>query len=369
LIDRAEAESDPIKRCLAYPSPPNLNWSPALIEALCRDKFTGGSFAAELKPMIDTRDWKKLDKYFAGFLERHYSGEDPEYRLYRAFPLISWENGADADRYTLRWVKGAPDSPYANTARAKILMSQAWEARGGDFIRNVPPERLRRAVDLARQASALLSRAIKQEPKLLPAYDIMMDAYALGGQPQMMRRALRAALRQSPTSYYLRATAATYMGPLWGGTLDELDALVKEARPQFARNPRLAMLIPYRGIEEGRVLCLQKRYGPALSLLREALAVGPSHQALACAENSASKLGYHVEGLIYLSQDIRFERAPRDELLLRARFWEWDGDYPRALRDLRAAAKLYPTDQSIAKKLMEAEKRAQTAPRRRTDPS
>jgi tetratricopeptide (TPR) repeat protein len=368
-IDRAEAENDPIKRCLIYPSPPHLNWSPALIEALCRDKFTGGSFAAELKPMIDAREWKKLDAHFAGFLERHYSGEDPEYRLYRAFPLISWKNGSDADRYTLRWVKGAPDSPYANTGRAKILMSQAWELRGGGFIKDVPPERTRRAIGLARQASVLLNRAIKQEPKLLPAYDIMMEAYVLGGQPQMMRRALRAALRQSPTSYYVRSTAATYMSQFWGGTLEEMDALVKEARPQFARNPRLAMLTPYRVIEEGRLFDVQERYRRALPSLREALEAGPSFEALARAERSASKLGYDVEGLVYLSQNIRFERAPRDELLLRARLWEWDSDYPRALRDLRAAAKLYPTDQSIAKKLMEAEKRAQTAPRRRTDPS
>ena len=360
-IDRAEAEKDPIQRCLIYPSPPHLDWSPALIDALCRDKFTGGSFAAELKPMIDAREWKKLDAHFAGFLKRHYSGEDPEYRIYRSFPLISWKSDADAERYTSRWLKGAPMSPYANTARAKILMSKAWEIRGGDFARNVPPERMRQAMNLARQASVLLSRAIKQEPRLLPAYDIMMEAYALGGQPEMMRRALRAALNQSPSSYYVRSTASAYMSQFWGGTLEEQDAMVEDARPHFAENPRLRMLTPYREVEKSRRFHVEKDYRSALPLLRQALKSGPSYESLARAEQSASKLGHNVESLLYLSQNIRFERAPGDELMLRAKLWESNGDYARALRDLRAAVELYPNDQKTAQKLAEAEKRAQAA--------
>ncbi len=364
-IDRAELEKDPIQRCLIYPSPPHLDWPPALIDALCRDKFTGASFAAELKPMIDAREWKKLDAHFAGFLKRHYSGEDPEYRIYRSFPLISWKSDADAEHYTLRWLKGAPMSPYANTARAKILMSKAWEIRGGDFAKNVPPERMRRAMDLARQASVLLSRAIKQEPRLLPAYDIMMEAYVLGGQPEMMRRALRAALNQSPSSYYVRSTASAYMSQFWGGTLEEQDAMVEDARPHFARNPRLRMLTPYREVEKGRRFDVEKDYRNALLLLREALKTGPSYETLVRAERSASELGYNVEGLLYLSQNIRFERAPGDELMARARLWESDGDYTRALRDLRAVVKLYPNSQENASKLAEAEKRAQTAPKKK----
>ena len=361
-IDRAEAEKDPIQRCLIYPSPPHLDWSPSLIDALCRDKFTGGSFASDLKPMIDAREWKKLDAHFAGFLKRHYSGEDPEYRIYRSFPLISWKSTADAERYTLRWVKGAPTSPYANTARAKILMSRAWEIRGSDFARNVPPERMRRAMNLARQASVLLSRAIKQEPRLLPAYDIMMEAYSLGGQPQLMRRALQAALAQSPSSYYLRRTATTYMSQLWGGTLEELDAMVEEARPYFEENPRLRMLAPYRETEKSRRLDIEKDHLNALPLLREALKAGPSYELLEHASRSALKHDYNVEGMIYLSQNIRFERVPADELMQRARLWELHGDdYPRALRDLRAAVDFYPTNEKYAVELAEAEIRAQAA--------
>ncbi len=361
-IDRAEAEKDPVQRCLIYPSPPHLDWSPALIDALCRDKFTGGSFASELKPMIDAREWKKLDAHFSGFLKRHYSGEDPEYRIYRAFPLISWKSDADAERYTLRWLKGAPMSPYANTARAKILMSRAWDTRGGDFAKDVPPERMRRAMNLARQASVLLSRAIKQEPRLLPAYDIMMEAYVLGGQPQLMRQALQAALAQSPSSYYVRYTASTYMSQFWGGTPAELDAMVEDARPHFAENPRLRMLTPYRETEKSRRLDIEKDHINALPLLREALKAGPSYELLEHASRSAPKLGYKVEGMIYLSQNIRFERAPADELMQRARLWELHGDdYPRALRDLRAAIALYPTNQKYVTELAEAEKRAQAA--------
>lgn len=364
-IDRAEAEKDPVQRCLIYPSPPHLDWSPALIDALCRDKFTGGSFASELKPMIDAREWEKLDAHFAGFLKRHYSGEDPEYRIYRSFPLISWKSDADAERYTLRWLKGAPMSPYANTARAKILMSKAWKIRGGDFAKDVPPERMRLAMNLARQASILLNRAIKQEPRLLPAYDIMMEAYILGGQPQMMRQALSAALNQSPSSYYVRSTAATYMSSFWGGTLAELDAMAEGARPHFARNPRLTMLTPYREIEKGRRFEVENDFRHALPLLRAALKAGPSHESLARAEYSAKRLGHNVESLIYLSQNIRFERAPADELMRRAGLWESNGDHVRALRDLRAAAELYPNDPKTAQKLAEAEKRAQAADKKK----
>jgi hypothetical protein len=73
----------------------------------------------------------------------------------------------------------------------------------------------------------------------------------------------------------------------------------------------------------------------------------------------APKLGYKAEKIVYLTQDIRFSRDPRDSLMQRAAMWESDNDFKRALRDYAAAKEYYPIDAEIDKRIAEAKAREQ----------
>jgi hypothetical protein len=356
-IDRAEAIKDPVQRCLQTPSPPHLTWPADMIEAFCRDQFTPVAQAGVVRGMIDRRDWRGLDAHYTGYLQRHLSGQDPELLLYRAFPVTSWRNDEEADRYSQRWQQTQPDNAFANTLRAKQLIAQAWRVRGNGFIKDVDPRKLRRARQLARDASVLTVKAIKAEPRLMPAYSILIEAYMLGDEPEWMRRAHQNALHQSPHNYYVRAEAAAYMRLIWGGQPGELEQLADQAESGIPHNPRLKMLQGNAGAELASARWRGKRPGRALAAMRESLEAGPNLVTLNDAAYLSDEVGYESETLIYLTQLIRFGRDRKDALWYRASIWELGGWYDRSLRDYKAAQAFSPDDEAIAKNIARIEAR------------
>ncbi len=364
-IDLAEAKTDPIERCLSYPSPPHLQWPEQLIRVLCADLHTPVMQADDIKILIDRGDWKALHERYSIYLERHYSGADPEKLLYRVFPERSWKSDQEADKYTRKWVAAAPNDAFANTARGAVLVSAAWKARGNGYYKEIPDSRKRQMYKLALEATVYLRNAIAIEPKLLPAYYHLIDAYVLGGKPEWVSNATQNAIQQSPDTFYIRDMASEYLQQKWGGQPRDMDALIENAERHVKRNPRLAMIRINRERSLGDLDTDQKKYKSALAHYRHALKSGPDNYALISAAYVAPKLGYHAERLIYLTQDIRFSKDSRDSLMKRAAIWESDGDYTRALRDYHAAKKLYPLDTEIDQRIAAAEKRRQEPQKKR----
>jgi tetratricopeptide (TPR) repeat protein len=356
-IDLAEAKTDPVERCQSYPSPPPLLWSDQLTRVYCADIFAPVMQASDIKPLIDRGDWNALDKRYSEYLDRHYSGIDPEKLLYRAFPRTSWKNSNEADIYTRKWVSAKPDNAFANTARGAVLITAAWKERGSDYANKIPVERKRRMYKLAVEATEHLRKAIATEPKLLPAYYHLIDAYMLGGRSDWIPAAMQAALDQSPDSYYIREQVIEYMQRKWGGSRQGMDALIENAEHHIKKNPRLAMIRSYRDMELGDLALGKNDYKRALAHYREALSHGPNTNALYNAAYVAPKLGYYAEKIIYLTEDIRFDRAPYDSLLRRGAMWEFDSDFKRAIRDYESAKQLDPTNKEINKRLATAKSR------------
>lgn len=355
---RAEAIDDPVRRCLQYPSPPNLKWSPAIVEALCRDEHTPVPQVDTIKAFIDRKDWEGLDAHYDGYLKRHYSGEDPEYIVYRVFPRYGWRDEADMLRYTQRWLKAQPEDAYANLLHSQYLIWKAWDTRSEKFASEISPERMRRTIALAREASLLLKRAIKAEPRLLPAHKCLIEASALAGETDLIPHVLKAAAKQSPTNYYVRAEAAFYKSPMWGGSYAELNALAADAEPYVDRNPRLSLLDARSKTQLGRVRERGKHYGRSLKAARDALQYGPEYELLELATRVSDDIGFESETQVYLSQIVRFNWATKQALMRRGWLWEQNGFYPWALNDYRSALKITPNDAALAKRIRDIEAKA-----------
>ncbi len=361
-MDKADGIAGPMERCIGYPSPPHLDWPAPMVEALCRDAFSPMPKADLLRTMIDKGDWAALHAHYDGFLARHRSGQDPEKLLYRSFPARSWRSEDEADRYSRRWLQARPLDPYANTLRAMHLMRRAWETRGGGFASEVSEQNARKTASLAREASVLLVRAIEAEPQLMPAYNALIEASMLGEQPRMMRQVLAAAAHRSPDNYYVRDAGANYLRLIWGGTRAELGSLAKEAEQRRDHNPRLGMLLARDTAQLAQARSRGERHGRALAAAREALAMGPDYATLQLAADASEKVGYEAETIIYLSQIIRFNREPRNELWRRGWLWESNGFHARALRDYRALQALLPDDATVRQRVDEVQRKAAVAP-------
>jgi tetratricopeptide (TPR) repeat protein len=353
-IDRAETIADPVQRCREYPPLPHIAWPQPLVEALCRDNQTPIMKVQELKDGIDRGEWQALHDRYAGYLQRHHSGEDPELLVYRVFFLRSWKDHEEMDDYTGRWVAAVPDDPFANAERGAALTTMAWNARGDEGT-----EAQVRAH--AERAETHLRKAIAEEPRLLTAYLYLIDAHVLQGRRDAIPETVQAALRQSPTSFYIRDAAAQYLHGRWGGSPQGLYGMALGAEPHVGRNPRLALLATRTGREIADRHSEHHRDRKALWAYRAALAHGPEHETLLNAGFTASELEYYAEKIMYLSQDIRFNRSPKDARIRRGLLWEWDGKFERALRDFRAAAALDPEDAWTSGKIEEIEARMRTA--------
>lgn len=354
-IDRVEAIADPVRRCLEYPPLPHIAWSPRLIEAVCADNQTPIMSVDEVKTMIDRGEWRALHDRYAGYLQRHHTGEDPELLLYRVFFLRSWKTREEMDDYTRRWVSAMQDDPFANTERGAALTSMAWKVRGDEGSDG----QVRAFAD---RAEMHLRKAIAAEPRLMTAYLYLIDAHALQGRQEAIPEMLQAALRQSPASFHVREQAAQYLHGRWGGSPQRLYGFALGAASQLDRNPRLALLATHAGREIADRHSEDHRDRKALWAYRAALAHGPERETLLNAGFTASELEYYAEKIMYLSQDIRFHRFPKDARIRRGLLWEWDGRFERALRDFRAAAALDPDDTWTANKIAEIEARMRAAP-------
>jgi tetratricopeptide (TPR) repeat protein len=341
-IEKAEQEKNGLKRCLNYPAPPEYHWSKDVQRALCMDIHEPVPQAVKVKGLIGRSDWKGLHAYYTGFVERHYSGADPESLLYRAFPVNSWKDEAEALEYSERWLEAAPDDPFANTLRAKVLLRQAWILRGSGYAKDVPDERMREVKRLAREGGRHAAHAIAKEPKLLLAYSILLETTGFTSDKERATELLQKAIEQSPDNFYVREAAFSFLEPKWGGSLEQMDQLIHEAQPHESTNPRLVFLRVYRAAMAGDRFSMQKQYGPALDVYRQALAIGPEDSTLQAAALAADEVGRHAESVMLWSQELRFSRAGVYALVRRGIAWENLDEPVRAIRDYARAAELEP---------------------------
>lgn len=307
-LDRADAESDPLKRCNAYPDPSGYVWSDRLVEAVCADIWSPGAGAEIIRPLIDRKDWMALRAHYDGYLRRHYSGEDPELLLYRVFPQTSWKSDREADDYAARWLQSAPDDPYANALRAKILLRKAWDTRGPAFAKDIPEERMQQVRALASEANRLTIRAIRLEPRLMPAYDMQIDSAALLGDQRQAAATLAQAVSNSPATYYVRTSALHFLDSKWGGSSEQMERLVAEAQRHLEANPRLGMLQVLLSAEQGHAYATRNQHGPALDAYRRTLALGPNGTVLNHAAVAASESGLRAEAIMLWTHALRFSR-------------------------------------------------------------
>ena len=365
VVDEAEAIADPVKRCLHYPTPPTFNWSPALIEALCADMHMPVDHLPKIKRMIDAKDWAGLEAHFTDILRRHYSGEDPEYMIYRSFPLYSWKSKQEADNYTLRWLKAAPDDAYANMTRGNLLTHRAWEVRGGGsssetdkrlgYLAAADKEQMKIAATLAKEAQVLLRKATILQPRLIVAYGTLINAEMLAGDSEKISDTFDQATRQSPHTYYVRNTLMNFLEPRWGGSLREMDRLVDEAEPHVARNPRLALLRARRVSMAGNLFLGREWYGNALDQYREALEFAPEDNALGTAANIAYLEQRYLQAIVYSTQDMRFSRDISHALSMRGSALEKIGEPTRAYCDYQAAIEDYPGEKTARRRIPKLE--------------
>lgn len=344
--EAADKLDDPLARCLAFPGFPHNQWPAGMAHAQCELVYGPRITLARAGGLLAQGKLAELDALYAADLERHFSESDFSEVIHRDFD--DFDASYEAGRFTKEWLEKAPASAYALAARAAYYEAMSWQARGGAWARDTPDENLGRMGEFADLSMGLYARALKVEPRLMPAYAGLIN---LGGQHSndiLQGVALKAANAIDPACMSVMRVTMVGLEPRWGGNYPAMQRYADSLAPYVSRRPLLALFMPWPTVDAGNTLWRNDKYAEAIALLKPVML-----------QTSASKpfkdVGWSMletkaddwETLQVLLQAARFEdkddpayvvRSLGRLLLLRAQQPAW------ATRYLKRAIEIAPDD-------------------------
>jgi tetratricopeptide (TPR) repeat protein len=237
----ANAITDRLQRCLAFPTLPDTHWPKQLEVQHCQYMFGPRPGFKAIRSYVNANDIAGLEAILRKLLDRHFSESDFSEGIHAALAMPS---GAESNRVTKRWLELAPHSAYAMTARAEYFKQTGWTARGDQFTSETPAEQLAKMAAFHQQAAMLYRKAIKKEPRMMPAYTGLVDIGRSGAVDTA--GAFEQGRTVDPGCRDLIGAQMITLQPRWGGGWEEMEALGTEIRPLLAKRPLLAVPLSYR---------------------------------------------------------------------------------------------------------------------------
>lgn len=234
-VATAEAIDDPIQRCIAYPALPGIVWTDEHIKAHCRYHHEPILSFENMQELANKGDFQTLEATFTDYQMRHERTEDQSEIIHRAFEQISTEH---AGELTAAWLAHSPENVFAITARAEYLRTMAWKARGARYSADTPKAQMNVMSAIVQQAIPLYQKAIKLDPKLLPAYIGLLNIAMADSEELIERRAKEQGLQADPECAELMRTILTSLKPRWGGDYNQmLQFTEKTVKPSTKNRP------------------------------------------------------------------------------------------------------------------------------------
>lgn len=273
-VHAADRIVDPLERCLAFPDLPGTHWSREQTAAHCRTHHSPYLPPEEVLSRLGRGDVASVEQTLAAYQRAHQA---PDQRSETIHVFYNQLAGAPAaDRTTALWLKLAPESPFALTARATYLMNEAGLARGQEFASKTPQAAFDRMNALLAEARPLYEKAIRIAPQSMPARLLAHRAAMLTGDRRRMERSFEDATAVDPACEFLASERMMALRPRWGGSYAEMEAYADTLRAQLANRPRIAQQLVEPLVDRAEVLMCQDAECPhaldeAEALLRQAL--------------------------------------------------------------------------------------------------
>lgn len=340
-ITEAEQIGDPYQRCVAYPQPRGNQWSRATLEAFCADVFTPSFQWIDISRFITDNQVAQIDSRLDRMIEGYFAGTVPEDSLNAAYN--NFDTAAVVRRRQIdKWVQRAPNSPHALVARGMSKIAAGAEARGIEWSVNTPRSAFKQMHKEIRSGVADLQKALDMNPRIVTGYIALINAARLDSWPELGDVALQRLLVVDPKNFYGRAAYLSMVKPRWGGSLEQMDAVVAEARPRLSENPRLvnlaALALGYRGLQANK----DKQYAIALPLFEQAAAAGPSGTYLFNGAYAAIETKDFRRAIELYTQVLRFDPLNLSALLWRGHAFASIGQDDRARKDYEAGLNIEP---------------------------
>lgn len=302
---KAEAITNPLKRCQAYPDPPASHWNADAVSAYCHYRTQPIVTADEVRDLIEHGRAAELDRRLGDSLQAQLTQPDAVGRLDRTF-FADFNDGSLDQRYLLdAWKRASPHSAFAYAASGFAYVQMAIAARGGDYASKTPQDNMDAMQRLLTQADADLQQARTLDPRITPIYTAMVLAGGYGLGERYAERALHDGLQQDPANFAIYGQYIWIAQPQWLGSLEDLQHAVDQGLQHARQNPMLwlnqSQVAGYlANIHGWRGHPLHVEDFPAV--FDQAVDAGP----LGAAGRTAAANGQPAMAAIYLSEAVRF---------------------------------------------------------------
>lgn len=312
-VHRAEAISDPLQRCIAYPAPPGSHWSAAVVQANCGYHMQAVMPYQDMKALVESGRAAELDAYLKHAQQKQLTRPDSRSLLDYIYFSRFLDPSTEALNLIEAWHRQQPKSAFALTARGRVYLERAWQDRGGQYASQTPPENFARMEHWLQLARKDLDQAIAIDPKIIAAYSAMMSIGMLEGDRAYVANASRRALAVQPGNFYIYGMRVLVAEPKWGGSIDEMKRIVQEAQTHAKDNELLKLLLPAPAAYAANLSGCDCDDPAKLSAYRRILDQMPTVEVLAASASALDKAGKTQLAVVYQSEVLRFRQS--DDML------------------------------------------------------
>ncbi len=272
--------------------------------------------------------------------------QDPR-REYAAVDSVEAFGSAEEELRPLldAWVAASPASFAPLAARGHHLRALGFARRGERALIETPEADLAAMRDAHAAARVDLEGALVLAPRSIGAHRGLL-AIARAGEGEVEAR-LGVSLQSFPTSFLVRVSALQALQPRWGGSVEAMLRVVKEA--PVDRNPRLRLLRGYVELDRAMTLDRAGRLPEALAAVEAACAIGEHWEFLMRRGYLLRRAERAEAGLPDLDRAVRLRPNHPSPRVQRAHTLRALKRYEEAGRELLAALRLEPTASGVAK--------------------
>lgn len=342
---KAEEQSDPLKRCLAYPDPPGSHWTHEAVAAYCHYRFQPTITFAEAKSLIQQGKTEELDRRLDEALQAQLTQPDARGRLDHIF-INDFQDHSMAMRSLLdAWKRNSPNSAYAYAASGYAYVQLAHDQRGGEWAQDTPQAKMDAMDRLLQFADDDLKHAIHLNPKITPVYVAMLHAAGLSLGRGYARQAMTLGLKADPSNWSIYEEMMWLAEPQWFGSRQAMQGVADLAVKHAKQNPLLWM--EKKAVERYEANatgcgCAPPPQAKNFPAAYDELAISGE---LIAAGKAAAEQGAAPMAVVYLSEGIRFQPTLKELRQQRAEELAMAGEQQLALDEVNDLIASFPDDE------------------------
>ena len=295
----------------------------------------------EIVDLAASRNYEVLEQQLTGLQEAFEADEKHERRINKAFDAFSTSDPA-LKKFLDEWVGQKPGSYAALTARGVYNSHLGWLSRGTRYVGRTHPERFAAMKRHFKAAQHDLRAALKQNNKIVKAYNLLMSYEVTLGRRAELRRIYKEGIAALPRSSGLHFNWLQSLDRRWGGSHRAMDEFFEFAERQGKHNPGYRLVAQWREYYLADRAYFEDRYTEALAhsdkAIRAVYTAGVSEQRA----RILLRLGRESEALEELRRGTALDSQNADIRAFAADVLRYSNRTADALTQMNAALALDP---------------------------